>query len=71
MVVRPLGSLAAGSDGKNPIGVILWDGEHTWVAEAPGSAGRSDLTLEQVEHVVLDALTSSERPTWPGWRLLV
>ena len=71
MVHRPWGSLAAVSDGKHPVGVILSDGEHTWVAEVPGAADQKDLTLEQVEHVVLDGMTSSARPQWPAWRLLV
>jgi hypothetical protein len=47
------------------------DGDHSWTAEVPGTADQRDLTLDQVEHVVLDALTSSERPKWPEWRLLV
>jgi hypothetical protein len=71
MVHRPWGTLTAASDGKNPFDVVLWDGEHSWVAAPPGSTDRRALTLEQVEHVVVEALRSSERPTWPQWRLLV
>jgi hypothetical protein len=70
MVHRPWGILTAAGDGKHPIDVILWDGEHSWVAEAPGSTDRGALTLEQVEHVVVDALSSSEPPSWPQWSLL-
>ena len=69
-VHRPWGTVAAVADGRNPIGVVLSDGEHSWFAAVPGAVGAKDLTLEQVEHVVLDALTASERPVWPKWRAL-
>ena len=75
-VRRTWGTVAAVCDGKHPVNVVLTDGEHSWVAEPPGGPtatreGPAELTLEQVEHVVVDALTSTERPHWPTWRLLV
>jgi hypothetical protein len=33
--------------------------------------GQGDLTPEQVEHVVIDAPTSTQRPTWPEWSALL
>ena len=69
-VRRTWGVVAAVCDGKWPIGVFFTNGERSWVAEPPGG-GPSDLTPEQVEHVVVDALTSTQRPTWPEWRPLV
>lgn len=71
IVHRPWGSVAAVCDGKHPIAVFLTDGEHTWSAEPLGAADQTALTPEQVEHVVLDGLTSSQRPQWPRWSLLV
>lgn len=65
IVHRPWGSVAAVCDGKHPIAVFLTDGEHTWSAEPSGAADQTALAPEQVEHVVLDALTSSQRPQWP------
>ena len=46
------------------------DGEHSWFAVPPGAVDANDLTLEQVEHIVLDALTASQRPAWPDWPAL-
>lgn len=57
--------------GKQPVGVALSDGEHARPQDVPGAPDEKDLALEAVEHVVLDALTSSARPQWPAWRLLV
>jgi len=68
LVHRPWGTVAAVADGKHPVTVVMSDGEHSWWAAAPGSVDAQNLTPEQVEHVVLDALTSSTRPDWPEWR---
>jgi hypothetical protein len=68
-VRRAWGAVAAVYDGENPVTVVLADREHAWTAEPPGTA-HADLTLEQVEQVVLDALTSAARPQWPTWRPL-
>jgi len=59
--------LAVVADGKNPITAVLSDSSHSWFAAAPG---RTDLTIDQIEHVTLEALTSEERPLWPEWRQL-
>jgi hypothetical protein len=67
LVHRPWGTVAAVADGRNPLTVVMSDGEHSWVAAAPGSVDDQDLTPEQVEHVMLDALASSARPEWPKW----
>jgi hypothetical protein len=71
LVHRPWGTVAAVADGRNPIGVVLSDGEHSWFAVPPGAVDAKDLTLEQVEHIVLDALTASEQPAWPEWRAMI
>ena len=73
---RSWGTVAAVTDRKHPVCVVLSDGEHSWVAEPPDGAattrsGYADMTLEQVEHVMVDALTSPERPRWPRWSDLV
>lgn len=69
---RPWGTVVAMADRKQPMAVFLSDGEHAWVAEPPDApqptkGHYADLTLEQVEHVMVDALTSRERPEWPKW----
>lgn len=69
-VHRPWGIVAAVSDGRNPITLVLSDGEHSWQARVPGATDQHDLTLEQIEHVVLAALTAPERPAWPEWQIL-
>jgi len=47
------------------------DGEKSWFAVPPGAVDDRDLTPEQVEHILLDALTASGPPEWPDWRYLV
>jgi hypothetical protein len=75
-VRRPWGTVLAVHDGKPPVRVFLADGEKSWVAEPPDATtkakgGYADMTLEQVEHVMVDALTSPDRPQWPRWSFLV
>lgn len=75
-VHRDWGTVAAVAEARYPddIGVFLSDGETSWVAVAPGGPEKIEdchLTPDQVEHVVLDALTSAERPAWPDWRYLI
>ena len=69
-VRRRWGTLAVVADGKGSIGVVLSDGKDAWFAAVPGAADQTDLTHDQIEHVTLEALTSSERPSWPEWRPL-
>jgi hypothetical protein len=70
-VHRRWGTLAAVSDGRSSVAVVVSTGEHTCFATPPGATHDQQLTLEQVEHVVLDALTASERPAWPEWQTLM
>jgi hypothetical protein len=69
-VHRPWGAIAAVADGHHALGVYLADGDKSWVAAAPGAPDDLDLTPDQIEHIMLDALTSPERPDWPDWRLV-
>ncbi len=76
-VHRAWGTVAAVADARYPddVSVFLADTDDTsWTAVAPGSPEdlrQCHLTSDQVEHIVLDALTSPERPAWPDWRYLV
>jgi hypothetical protein len=70
-VHRRWGTLAAVCDGRRPFAVVVSTGEHSWFATAPGSPQDQPLSLDEVEQIVLDALTASERPVWPEWHLLV
>lgn len=75
-VARPWGTVVAMGDGKDPVGILLADGDKCYVAEPPGATtigrgGFADLTLDQVEHVMVEAMTSPERPQWPKWSVLV
>lgn len=70
-VHRRWGTIAAVADGRHPVGVILSDGEKAWFATAPGAADDQALTPEQVEHIMLDALTANSRPQWPDWHPLL
>jgi hypothetical protein len=64
-------TIAAVADGRHPVGVILSDGDKAWFATAPGAADDQDLTPEQVEHIMLDALAADSRPQWPDWHPLL
>lgn len=70
-VHRRWGTIAAVADGRHPVGVILSDGDKAWFATAPGAANDQDLTPEQVEHIMLDALAADSRPQWPDWHPLL
>ena len=67
-VHRPWGTVLAVADRGDSVGVFLSDGNRTWIATAPGAADDQPLTPEQIEYVVLDALTAQERPKWAEWR---
>jgi len=71
LIHRRWGTIAAVADGHHPVTVILSDGEKSWYAAAPGAADDQELTPDQIEHVLLDALTASSRPQWPDWRYLI
>jgi hypothetical protein len=68
---RRWGTIVAESDRRHPVTVILFDGEKSWLATAPGADERQALTPEQVEHIMLDALTEDGRPQWPDWHYLI
>jgi hypothetical protein len=70
-VHRRWGTIVAVADGRHPVGVTLYDGEKSWLATGPGAAEDQALTPEQVEHIMLDALTADSRPQWPDWHYLV
>lgn len=68
---RPWGSICVVADGRAPTHVTVTDGDRMWYAAAPGSKlprGQPQLTPDQVEAVMLDALTSDALPRWPEWR---
>ena len=71
VVFRSWGAVFAEALGHRPVQVVLSHGGKSWVAAVPGSDDDRDLTPDQVEHVLLDALTSSGPPSWPVWRHLV
>jgi hypothetical protein len=71
LVHRPWGTVAAVADGRHPVAVVMFDGEHSWSATAPGAVGSQELTPDQIEHVMLEALTTPSRPQWPTWVNLI
>jgi hypothetical protein len=70
-VHRSWGTVVAVADGHHPVGVYLSDGEKSWFATIPGATGDQQLTPEQIEYVLLDALTAPGPPDWPDWRYLI
>ena len=70
MVHRPWGTVAAVAERRHPATVVLSDGVDSWFATGPEAATTQPLTPDEVEHVVLDSLTASDRPSWPYWHLL-
>ncbi|ABP56770.1 hypothetical protein [Salinispora tropica] len=71
MIHRPWGSICVVADGRAPTDVMVTDGDRMWYAACPGSTlpqSRPQLTPDQVETVMLDALTSNALPQWPEWR---
>ena len=71
LVHRRWGTIGAVADRRHPVTVILYDGEKSWFATAPGAAGHQELTPDQIEHILLDALSADSRPQWPDWHYLV
>lgn len=64
---RHWGSLCALFDKREVTTVLLSDGSDSWFAVSPGADRDRPLTPDQVERIVLDALTSVQRPAWPDW----
>ena len=72
MVHRPWGTIAAQGAGPRQVNVfLLGEGTNAWFAVPPEPADDHALTPHQVEHIVLDAMTSADRPAWPQWVELV
>jgi hypothetical protein len=70
-IFRSWGTVVAVADARHPVTVFLSDADKSWFAVPPEVSDDGDLTPDQVEHVLLDALTASSPPTWPEWRYLV
>ncbi|RKN42773.1 hypothetical protein [Micromonospora endolithica] len=71
VIHRPWGSICVVADGRAPTDVMVTDGDRMWYAARPGSGlpqKLPQLSPDQVEHVMLDALTSDTPPRWPEWR---
>jgi hypothetical protein len=65
---RPWGTVVAVAERRyDTIGVFLSDGDQVWYATPPGAASNIELTPSQVEHILLEALTSPGPPEWPDW----
>jgi hypothetical protein len=70
-VHRPWGTVVAVADSGESVGLFLSDGKKTWIAAAPGATDGQYLTPEQIEYVLLDALTAPGPPHWAEWRDLI
>lgn len=71
IIHRSWGSICVVADGRPPTDVMVTDGARMWYAARPGSRlpqQLPQLTPDQVERVMLDALTSDGPPRWPEWR---
>lgn len=69
-VHRSWGTVVAVANGRDPVGVLLSDGEKSWFAAPPGAPDDQNLTPDEVELVVLDALVAERAPRWPDWHSL-
>jgi hypothetical protein len=70
LVHRPWGTMLAVADRVHPIAVLLTVGKRSWFAVPRGADDDAELTADQIETIMLDALTSPTRPNWPDWRPL-
>ena len=67
LVHRPWGTIAARSHADFPTGVFLSDGANAWYAVPPVTIEDLPLTKVEVEHIMLEAMSSEQRPAWPRW----
>ncbi len=67
LVHRAWGTIAARSHSDFPVGVFLSDSDGAWFAVPPGPDEELPLTPSEVEHIMLDAMSSPQRPAWPRW----
>ena len=70
LVHRGWGTVAAVADKSDSIEVVRSDSAGPYYAVAPGAPDKAALTSDQVERIVIDALTSPGPPSWPEWREL-
>jgi hypothetical protein len=71
VVRRAWGGVAVVATGKHPASVFLADDRETpRYAVAPGAPDDQHLTPDEVEDIIVDALTSAGPPEWPDWREL-
>lgn len=72
IVHRGWGSMSTIAEKSKPPGdVLLSAGDGTYYATAPGSdipRTQPQLTPAQVEHIMVDGLTSPAAPRWPRWQ---
>lgn len=71
IIHRSWGAVCVVGEGRAPTDIMMSDGDRTWYAARAGSnipQKRPQLTPNEVEHVMLDALTSDAPPQWPEWR---
>jgi hypothetical protein len=71
IIHRPWGSVCVVADGLPPSAVLMASDDGRFYAAYPGSTipqTNPQLTPDQVEHVMVDALTSVGPPRWPEWR---
>ena len=69
-VDRSWGVVVASSGDGEPPGVIVGDGENAWYAAPPGGGKKANLTQDQLEQLMIEVLSSPERPKWPEWHEL-
>jgi hypothetical protein len=69
---RSWGKVVAIAGSGDPPTVLLaaGDGESTWYAVPPGGGEKANLTQDELERLMLEALSSRERPKWPDWHQL-
>jgi hypothetical protein len=71
VVHRQWGAIAVVASGEDPVSVFLSEERDIpFYAVAPGAPDGEHLAADQVERIVIDALTSTGPPDWPDWREL-
>ncbi|WP_027644722.1 hypothetical protein [Salinispora oceanensis] len=72
IIHRSWGAVCVVGEGRAPTDIMLTEDDgRMWYAARAGSKipqKRPQLTPAEVEHVMLEALTSANRPQWPEWR---
>lgn len=72
IIHRSWGSVCVVGEGRAPTDIMMTEDDgRMWYAARAGSKipqKRPQLTPAEVEHVMLEALTSDTPPQWPEWR---